>query len=287
MDPICCVAAVLLLHGKSVGAFQPWHLTEDTYQWLVAELLLRRTTRTAAAKAFEDTLRAFPSWQNLNEASEVDLYSTISWIGLGNQRTKQLKALAGAVTAEHNGVVPLIRQTLLSLPGVGNYIADAILLHTGSERTLPIDPNIQRVLRRIFGLPTSRGGTRHSDPYKDLVVPSISKTLCSLYRPSNLRHIHLGLLSIAWEHCRPKPRCSSCPLNPECIESQLALSPSLTMVGRGPMIHKPDACECTVEPATRVSISRSLSQSQLPPTKLWPVLVNRAICPVGGLCSIA
>jgi endonuclease III len=144
----------------------PWHNSRDPFQWLITELLLRRTTRTAAQKGFRELLATYPGWGELYVASEKEIARKMRVLGLGSQRSKQIKGVAKTVVEKFECVVPQTREVLMVLPGVGENIADAMLLHVYGKWVLPIDSNVQRVLRRAVGLPV-RKGTRGSDPYRD------------------------------------------------------------------------------------------------------------------------
>lgn len=223
-------ATRLLEHGRAVGPFLPWHGSEDPYLWLVAESLLRRTTRTAAHKAFKELVESYPTWRALSAAPQEEVAKRIAWVGLGNQRSQQLKAMATAVTAELDGAALCSRDTLLKLPGVGSYIADAVLLHVCTQKAFPIDANVQRVLRRVVALPTPMG-TRHSNPYRDPWVKKAIDYIVPQYTAAELGHIHRGTLHLAWETCRPKPKCTPCALKDICKYALGVLSTTNTKDG--------------------------------------------------------
>ena len=64
----------LKIHGQAIGPYMPWHLSLDPYKWLVAEQLLRRTTRVAAEKAYEAIIEKYPSWIELATANPDSIY---------------------------------------------------------------------------------------------------------------------------------------------------------------------------------------------------------------------
>lgn len=206
----------LIKIGHEIGPFLPWHFSENGYHWLIAECLLRRTTRSAAEKAYNQLLNDYPSWESLAEASIEDIKKRIAWIGLGQQRSTQLKNLSETMVLEYNSEIPNKRKQLLSLIGIGDYIADAILLYVHKKKYFPIDPNIQRVIRRILGRPTSIG-TRHSTPYSDAVLKRFSVYVLRKYQVEDIVNLHRGMLLVSWEVCRPKPNCDKCNLNSICI----------------------------------------------------------------------
>ena len=63
----------LRAYGEAVGYFMPWHHTTDPYLWLVAEILLKRTTRTAASRVFTNLVGAYPTVTVLAVANQEDI----------------------------------------------------------------------------------------------------------------------------------------------------------------------------------------------------------------------
>ncbi|MGV3722094.1 MAG: endonuclease III domain-containing protein [Actinomycetota bacterium] len=215
---------LLATTGANVGPFMPWHSSSNPFDWLLAEALLRRTTRTAAHKAFVSLTSEYADWEALAGASIDDIARHISWVGLGLQRSRQLLALAKTIINDRGGTVPEERDSLKSLPGVGDYIADAVRLYVFQQPAFPIDPNVQRVLRRVFGSPTSVG-TRYNAPYADPLTVRVADRLCAQLSIPKLQLSHRGLLHVAWTACRPIPSCRNCPLVNLCEHASRSTNP--------------------------------------------------------------
>ena len=191
-------------------------------KWLLAELLLRRTTRVAAQRVFTEFTANYPSLRHITEASEDELSQILAPLGLVKQRTSQLKKLALVLQREYGGDIPCTKAELLKLPGIGDYAADSVLLYACGKNAFPIDGGIQRVLRRVAGLPTSRGSKKirstrrvrfNKDPWiahaKDYLLKAVPDI-------SELRFVHRGLLLVAWETCRARAVCTKCVLFSNC-----------------------------------------------------------------------
>lgn len=223
-ERIEAVSPLLIDHGNAVAPDLPrWHHTRKPYHWLVAELLLRRMTRTAAEKAFDDLVGDFSTWTRLRSASREEIKNRVSWIGLGNQRSNQLKQLAETIVEDHDKSPPKDRVGLMRLPGVGEYTADALMLYAFASPRFPIDGGIQRVSRRILGLPIPKE-TRHTDPYKDPIVEEVADFVTTEHTAKEITSMHRGILSISWSLCRKQnPKCQSCPLRSECSSSQIPI----------------------------------------------------------------
>lgn len=210
----------LIAYGMAVGAFMSWHHSDDEYEWIVAEMLLRRTTRTAAEKAFHDLMRIAPTFDDLAVVDAEQVERAISWTGLGEQRTSQLKQMAKSVVLEYGGQLPRSRQDLLGLYGVGEYTADAIGLYVFGRDDFPIDMNVVRVIRRFAGQPPP-GNPRKGNPYKDEFIRESFLPLLTGLSYDQIINLHRGILLVAWNSCRPRRNCAACPLRHKCKSSEV------------------------------------------------------------------
>lgn len=145
------------------GRSFPWRERGRTpYEILVAEILLQRTTAAKVAVTYKAFLQSYPSWQLLARANYEDLQSLLRPLGLWQQKAEVLLSLARAIQ-ERGGSLPRSRVELEHLPGIGQYIANAVLVTVHGEAEPLIDVNMARVLERFFG-PRQLADIRH-DPY--------------------------------------------------------------------------------------------------------------------------
>jgi A/G-specific adenine glycosylase len=78
-----------------------------------------------------------------------------AWAGLGYYaRARNLHACAQVVAFELDGVFPSDLKTLLALPGVGDYTANAIRAAAFDQPASVVDGNVERVLTRLVRMPT-------------------------------------------------------------------------------------------------------------------------------------
>ncbi len=129
----------------------PWRADRDPYRILVSELMLVQTTVTAVIPYFERFLRRFPDIRSLAEADEAEVLK--AWEGLGYyRRARQLHAAARQVVREHGGTIPDDPVAVRALPGVGRYIAGAVLSFAFDRPEPIVEANSQRVLARLLAL---------------------------------------------------------------------------------------------------------------------------------------
>ena len=212
------VFPLLQRHGRSEKRELPvWHSSTEPYERLVAELLLRRTTRVAAERVFTTFVRQYSSWEALASADQAEIAEAVKQLGLSNQRSQYLSELARKVLEKHEGSLPERKSELKNLPGVGEYTADAVRLYAFQKCAFPVDGGVQRVLRRLLGF-EKVSKSEHSEPYRDQVIKEAISIVSNVYCPRGLSNAHRGALLISWSACKSKnPLCSTCKLEPKCL----------------------------------------------------------------------
>ena len=174
---------------------------------MIAEFLLKRTTATAVCRVYEDFLVRFPQVQDLELASEEDLTECLSGVGLQRQRARSLKRLSAWLLTNHEGDVPRDLESLLAVPGLGDYSAAAILSFGLGVPIAILDANVERILLRVFGdsLPVR--------PSRPLLYDVAQKLLPREWH----RKYNYGLLDLGRLTCKySNPKCGECPLTPVC-----------------------------------------------------------------------
>ena len=209
------IVTILLKYGRGVGPFMPWHTSTNPYHWIIAEILLKLTTRVAAREAYLNMIDTYPTWDDLRYAEEEELAKRITCAGLQKQRARTFKALSEAILSKFGDIVPCSREALLKLPGVGSYVADAILLYVYKQKVIPLDGNIQRILRRTLGEPMPKS-TRRANPYGDTMVNRAAALITGGASWREINEIHRALLDIGWRYCRYHPKGASCPIQNHC-----------------------------------------------------------------------
>ena len=172
----------LLSWAKSNLRDYPWRASGvSPYNILVAELLLKRTTATAAARAYTPFLEKYHSAQRLALATEKELSLALKPIGLSRQRAKAIHRLAQVLVQRFEGV-PNTFEQLCELPGVGDYAARAILSFGHSMPMAVVDGNVERVIRRAFQDDVGSSGSRKRSRGLSTICCRGSTTVCSTLR---------------------------------------------------------------------------------------------------------
>lgn len=178
------------------------------YKVIITEILLQRTKAETVAKVYDGFMQRYPSWNTLAQATREELQEVVVTLGLWRRRVDTLLTLARTV-AERGEIQPLDRETLESLPGVGQYIANAVLSICQDQREPMLDVNMARVLERFFG-PRQMADIRY-DPYLQELSRAVLPKGNS--KEMNWAILDLGALACTKRH----PRCKECPLSGKCL----------------------------------------------------------------------
>jgi A/G-specific adenine glycosylase len=170
-------------------------------------MMLRRTRADQVKPIYETLFRQYPDVEAIAKAEDTKLKQILYPLGL-EWRTPAFGLVARELTQKYHCKVPQTRQELTELPGVGDYVAGAVLSVAYGKKEWIVDTNIVRVFGRYFGIRTSKEGRR------DKQVIETAKTYASFKDP---RNANLAILDFAALVCTPKkPDCHECPLSKRC-----------------------------------------------------------------------
>ncbi len=197
---------LLKWHSENPVSY-PWRETTDPYKILTAELLLRKTTRRQVNQLFFKFFAKYPDMQSLANASVSQVRQLITPLGMERKRAPAMKKLAKELLKL--GGVPLNRNQLLHLPGVGEYAANAVLCFVAGQDLPLVDTNVIRVVQRVFSFESSRKRPRTDPVMWDFTFSLMPKGLG--------REFNLSLLDFAAAVCTARaPKCRTCPVNKIC-----------------------------------------------------------------------
>jgi len=185
----------------------PWRRTRDPYRILIAEIMLQRTKADQVRKVYEEFIEKFPDPASLNQADPEIIRSYFLKLGL-IWRSDLVSKLAEELVKRFDGKIPSSRDQLLSLPSIGDYMADAVLSFAYGKDVAVVDSNVCRVIRRVFGIEP------HGEARRDRRFRTLAQRLIP---PGKSREFNWAMIDLASLICTPKkPKCWSCPLNPIC-----------------------------------------------------------------------
>jgi A/G-specific adenine glycosylase len=198
--------------GKNQKKY-PWReewARADPYRILIAETMLQRTKAEQVISVYTDFLREFPTFQSLASAAPESVEKYFRKLGI-IYRSARLLETARYIVEKASGQLPRSREELLRIPGVGEYVADAIRVFAFGEHALAIDANVARVAARYFGLEI-RGEARRD--------PQVRKVLAAVLEAvprGKAAEFNWALIDFAAGVCTSrKPKCNKCSLRESC-----------------------------------------------------------------------
>lgn len=198
----------LLEWHKSNTVSFPWRKTHDPYRVLISEMFLRKTNREQVRPVFSKFIAKYPTIASLSEAKPDDIESLITPLGMEHERTQLLREIARIIMAS-GGNIPLNKNSLLQLPGVGNYVANAVLCFSSGRDVPLVDDDDDDDVQRVFSIRSHKARAREDK--------GIWKYVASLIPPGKARLFNMALLDFAAAVCTTRaPRCKVCPISTAC-----------------------------------------------------------------------
>ena len=188
----------------------PWRKnvsqSKKHYYTLVSEFMLQQTQVVTVIPYFNRFINKIPNLKKLSTIQDRELIKL--WEGLGYySRARNLKKTAKIIISKYNGKIPNNYEDLISLPGIGNYTANAILAIAFNKSYIPLDGNIERVLKRYLYL------KKDKEIQKDNLIQK--KSIFGI--SSRASDYAQALMELGAMICKPKnPECSGCPIPKSC-----------------------------------------------------------------------
>jgi len=197
----------------------PWRSDPQPYYVLLSELMLQQTRVAAALPYFKRFIAALPDIKSLADASEEQVMKL--WEGLGYySRARNLHKAAKIIAYELQGQIPSHYESLLKLPGIGEYTAGAVASIAFGRAVAAVDGNVMRVFLRLCG--SDRDVT---EPSAKVAVRMLSQELLP---PDRAGDYNQALMELGAIICTPKsPKCESCPLKTACRGYALGIAETL------------------------------------------------------------
>ena len=188
----------------------PWRKnvsqSKKHYYTLVSEFMLQQTQVVTVIPYFNRFINKIPNLKKLSKIPDRELIKL--WEGLGYySRVRNLKKTAKIIISKYHGEIPNNYEDLISLPGIGNYTANAILAIAFNKSYIPLDGNIERVLKRYLYL------KKDKEIQKDNLIEK--KSIFGI--SSRASDYAQALMELGAMICKPKnPECSECPISKNC-----------------------------------------------------------------------
>jgi len=189
----------------------PWRKTTSkknkNYYTLVSEFMLQQTQVKTVIPYFENFIKKIPNLKELSKVNDKQLMKC--WEGLGYySRARNLKNTAKKIFSNFKGNLPNNLEDLKTLPGIGDYTARAIMAIAFNMPIIPLDGNVERVLKRIFYLKKENEISKNNLKKK--------KSFFGISKRSG--DYAQAIMEVGALICKPtSPFCTKCPLSKNCI----------------------------------------------------------------------
>ena len=176
----------------------------NPYTLLVAVVLSAQATDASVNKATAPLFKRVDTPAAMLKLGEAKLKDYIRTIGLYNTKARSIIRLSQILEEQYGGQVPVDREILQTLPGVGRKTANVVLNVAFAHPTLAVDTHIFRVCNRTGLAPGQTPRTVEDGLEK--VVPAARKL-----------HAHHWLILHGRYVCKArKPDCPACLINDIC-----------------------------------------------------------------------
>ena len=187
----------------------PWRQTREPYAIWVSEVMAQQTQIKTVIPYYHRFMNRF---ETVGRLAAADLQQVLKvWEGLGYYgRARNLHGAAQVVVDELNGEIPCDWDGFHRLPGVGDYIASAVLSMAFGRPHAVVDGNVKRVLSRLQKIDTPVNG---SGGHREFLAAAQALLLRSEPGTFNQALMELGALV-----CSPRnPDCKACPFSDVCL----------------------------------------------------------------------
>lgn len=192
---------------------QHWWPADSPWEMMVGAMLTQNTAWVNVERAIERLRRE--DVLTVRALHDTPLQTLAEWIrpsGYFNLKARRLRALTTLIVTEYGAdehrllalPPPRLRQTLLSVWGIGPETADSILLYAAQHPVFVIDAYTRRFMERH--------GWLHGRESYDEAARTFTQSLPP--QTDLFNEFHALIVRLGKEFCRPNPRCQDCPLRP-------------------------------------------------------------------------
>ena len=204
----------------------------NPYTLLVAVVLSAQATDAGVNKATRGLFALADHPAAMVALGEDRVRDLIRTIGLYRNKAKNVLELSRRLVEDHDGIVPMQREALETLPGVGRKTANVVLNMAFGEATMAVDTHVFRVSNRIALAP---GKT----------PLAVELGLLKIIPAEFMQHAHHWLILHGRYICKARR-----PLCGQCLIADLCSSRGLGQDATGEAAVKPSADRGAVPAST-------------------------------------
>ena len=184
----------------------PFRSTNDPYKIWLSEVMLQQTQVNTVIPFYLNWIKRFPT---IDDVANTDYEIVLKfWEGLGYyKRCLNFYKATKIILESHKGQIPSDFQSIIKLPGVGDYTAGAVLSIAFNKKRPAIDGNVTRVVSRLKKI-------KNLTLYNKKII---KKTVQNLIPESEPGNFNQSLMELGALICLPQnPKCYKCPITLFC-----------------------------------------------------------------------
>lgn len=175
------------------------------YELLISVMLSAQTTDKRVNEVTEILYKKYNSLDKLKNADINDIKEIIKPLGNYNKKAIFIKNISTILVDKYNSIIPLTRNKLEELPGVGRKTVNVFFAELNIEPSIAVDTHVERVSKRL------------SLAKKEDNVLEVEKHLRRIYKKENWSKRHLQMVLFGRYKCKAiKPECNECKLKEIC-----------------------------------------------------------------------
>ncbi|WP_027390412.1 endonuclease III [Chrysiogenes arsenatis] len=176
----------------------------NPYELMVAVVLSAQCTDKRVNLVTRELFARYPCVDDLAAAQYDDVAAIIRTCGLFQTKARNIIAASQMVRDSFQSTIPMQRELLMQLPGVGRKSANVIISCAGNGNAIAVDTHVFRVSKRI-GLSDGKN------------VWQVEQDLMQATPENIWSHLHHILIFHGRRCCDArKPECLRCPVNTTC-----------------------------------------------------------------------
>jgi len=176
---------------------------QNIYELLVAVMLSAQCTDKRVNIITPALFEKYPDPASLANADLDDVKALINTCSFFNNKAKNLIKMAQSVVKNYGGEIPLERDELVKLAGVGQKTANVVMIEYTGANLMAVDTHVFRVAHRL-GLSDAATAVK------------CEEELTSKFK-TDLHRLHQAMVLFGRYRCKAvKPECEGCFMQPYC-----------------------------------------------------------------------
>ncbi len=178
--------------------------TKD-YELLIAVTLSAQTTDKKVNEVDKILFNKYPSLEELDKASLKEIEDVIKYLGLYKNKAIAIKDIAHQLIYKFDKKVPNNKKDLMSMKGVGNKVANVILIELFDKEEFPVDTHVFRLAKRL-------GLANENDS-----IILVEEKLKKFFDKKDYKLLHHQFIHFGRYYCKAiNPICNNCKLQAVC-----------------------------------------------------------------------